>query len=181
MKESSRKCITHCCKCTVDTVILMNMALPVHKRGKKRKKKKKNAFSCCFFVASHRIPVKVQTSYPVPNYCIIPHFKHHYREETPLTFTCCKLLGIQYARFLQGSDAGVHQLQASGELVFYVLLSVYAHRHRTRDGNYIESGFVSGHQQNAKADEKSWHSFSCNFTSHLQNCNRGRKSSQDCH
>lgn len=84
----------------------------------------------------------------------MPNCRHNYRGGTILTFTCCKILGIQNTRFLQGSDAGVHQLQASGELFFYVLLSVYGERHRTREGNYIGSGLGSGHQRNAKADKK---------------------------
>lgn len=31
---------------------------------------------------------------------------------------------VEYSRFLEGADAGVHQLQAGGQLVFNVLLSV---------------------------------------------------------
>lgn len=37
----------------------------------------------------------------------------------PLTFST-----VEYSRLLQGADAGVHQLQAGGQLVLDVLLSV---------------------------------------------------------
>ena len=52
-----------------------------------------------------------------------PYCKHPYRGMI-LTFTCRKLLGIQNAGLLQRSNAGIHKLQAGGELFFYILLSV---------------------------------------------------------
>lgn len=42
-----------------------------------------------------------------------------------LTVSCWSVLRVQDAWFLKWSDAGVHQLQACGQLLLYVLLSIY--------------------------------------------------------
>jgi hypothetical protein len=48
----------------------------------------------------------------------------HIKIRAVLTFSCVVLMRVQYSRLLQGSDAGVDQLQSCGQLILYVLLAI---------------------------------------------------------
>lgn len=48
----------------------------------------------------------------------------HIKIRVVLTFSCVVLMRVQYSRLLQGSDAGVDQLQSCGQLILYVLLAI---------------------------------------------------------